>query len=286
MKNLISTLKEPFPYSGGDLGGRFKIIVGSGIFVALFLVVFQPFGAYEWKNPDKNFLLAGFGIVTAICLATSSFIFPRIYPGYFKEATWTIGKEILNTIFTILLISVGNYVYSISTLNSGYNFSWSQFSFMIWATFLVGLFPSVFITYFNYHRSVKKYSNPPEPFRNSETGGEKIPVQLIKISGEGQKDELEFFVSDFLMAEASGNYVEVFLKNGISVEKKLIRATLSRLQNEIPNPVARCHRSFLVNLNRVEKVSGNAQGYKLHLNFGGLSVPVGRNYSDIIRQKI
>lgn len=278
---IIKLLQEPFPSSDSDIKGRLRIIFGSGFFVSFFLIVFQPFGAHEWQNPNKNFLLAGFGMVTAICLSISLLLFPRLFTQYFREAYWTLGKEILNSVTTILLISLGNYTYSISTFDSDVQFSSSHLLFMVWATFLVGLFPSVFLTYFKYQQNHKKYSNPPVPVHyQSIEDLKKEPNHKISLRGDGQKEELDFMISDFLMAEASGNYVEIFLVTGQLVNKKLIRATMSRLERELPSPIIRCHRSFLANLNRVEKVSGNAQGYRLHFDFGDLSAPVGRNFSD------
>jgi DNA-binding LytR/AlgR family response regulator len=41
--------------------------------------------------------------------------------------------------------------------------------------------------------------------------------------------------------------------------------------------IYKTHRSYLVNLNYVEHVTGNAQGYKLHLNSHEEKIPVARN---------
>jgi len=39
-----------------------------------------------------------------------------------------------------------------------------------------------------------------------------------------------------------------------------------------------------VNLDKVEKITGNAQGYKLHLETPELFVPVARKYSEIVER--
>jgi DNA-binding LytR/AlgR family response regulator len=44
----------------------------------------------------------------------------------------------------------------------------------------------------------------------------------------------------------------------------------------------RCHRSYVVSRAAIERVSGNAQGYKLHLAAGQVVVPVARKYNDLL----
>jgi hypothetical protein len=48
----------------------------------------------------------------------------------------------------------------------------------------------------------------------------------------------------------------------------------------------RCHRTCLVNLYRVYKVSGNAQGYKLHVEGVEELSPVSRSLNEVIREKL
>lgn len=65
----------------------------------------------------------------------------------------------------------------------------------------------------------------------------------------------------------------------------MLRSSLSRLENQLEGQnIVRCHRSFIVNLDKVEKVTGNAQGYKLHLETPELVVPVARKYSEIVEK--
>ncbi len=65
-----------------------------------------------------------------------------------------------------------------------------------------------------------------------------------------------------------------------------MRASLSRLAGQAAEQGAqlvRVHRSYLVNLQRVARVSGNAQGYRLHLSAPDVEpVPVGRTYSEAV----
>jgi DNA-binding LytR/AlgR family response regulator len=48
----------------------------------------------------------------------------------------------------------------------------------------------------------------------------------------------------------------------------------------------RCHRAYIVNLAAVEHVSGNAQGYKLHLKDVAELIPVSRNLNSVLSSKL
>lgn len=281
--------QRPFPLPES---GRRRLILTflASVFVALFLIVFQPFGTYEWKHPHKFLLLSGFGLVTFIILLFDGFVIRRIFPDYYKEETWTTGKEILNELLVIMTISIGNYLYSLwinDNLAPG-NFHLLHFLYIVWTTFIIGLFPTVAITLYNQNRLYNKFKNPPQPLPVSDTSLKNDTVRSLDFRADNGKDGIELLVSDFLYAESADNYVEVFYRDESgNVDKHLLRASLSRLEKENPLPfLFRCHRSFWINLHQVEKVSGNAQGYRLHVKSTGQSVPVGRSVSDMVMQKL
>lgn len=62
LKKLAIFLRQPYPF-GGDFAQKILQNVAVGVFVALFLIVFQPFGTVQWEAPYKNLFLAGFGVV-------------------------------------------------------------------------------------------------------------------------------------------------------------------------------------------------------------------------------
>ena len=89
-----------------------------------------------------------------------------------------------------------------------------------------------------------------------------------------------------LMIASADNYVTVNWLKENRLEKTMLRIPLKKVEEQLsPLPgLFRCHRSYLVNLGMVEKVSGNSQGYKLHLPHIDAPVPVARSVSrDLIR---
>jgi DNA-binding LytR/AlgR family response regulator len=266
------------------------LILLASVFVALFLIVFQPFGTYEWKHPQKYLLLGGFGLVTFLILLFDGFVIRQIFSDYYKEESWTTAKEICNQLLIIMTISLGNYLYAlwIGDKLDPVNFHLKHFLYILWTTFIIGLFPSVAITLYNQNRLYNKFKNPPQPLPVPESSLQNDSVLSLDFKADNGKDSIRIPVSSFLFAEAADNYVDIFFLNeGGTVGKHLLRSSLSRLEKENPHPfLVRCHRSYWVNLHQIEKISGNAQGYRLHLLSTDLSVPVGRSMSERVMEQL
>jgi DNA-binding LytR/AlgR family response regulator len=132
-------------------------------------------------------------------------------------------------------------------------------------------------------------SAPGEPWlqeRVSTVRANDAPDTLITLIADNDKDKLILRSGNLLFIESSDNYCTIFhvKSNATGIgqpAKLLLRSSLSRLEGQINQPhIVRCHRSYIVNLDRIERVTGNAQGYKLHLLGGQFQVPVARRFND------
>jgi DNA-binding LytR/AlgR family response regulator len=89
--------------------------------------------------------------------------------------------------------------------------------------------------------------------------------QHITIPSDSDKEKLNVNIDELLYISASSNYIEVFWEENGEFKKKLLRNTLKKVQNLFTgyDEFFRCHRSTLVNLKKIETITGNSQGYKL-----------------------
>ena len=79
----------------------------------------------------------------------------------------------------------------------------------------------------------------------------------------------------------------VYFNSANSLDKKLIRTTLGRIEQTLNNPkLIRCHRSFIVNLNAIKHVSGNSRGLQLELTNMEVTVPVSRSYIKRVQKQL
>lgn len=195
-------------------------------------------------------------------------------------------------ILNILLIAVGNHLYLGWLLNRTLN-PHDLFG-MILITLIVGVFPTTGVVIAGYIRRLRAYRDmaatllPKGPFPASTPNNPKTLTEstqsLLTLLADNEKDTLTLTAVDLLYIESSDNYCTVYHLREGKLQKPLLRSSLSRMETQlVAQPrLVRCHRSFIVNLDQVERVTGNAQGYKLHLFDGQLEVPVARRYNETL----
>jgi len=116
---------------------------------------------------------------------------------------------------------------------------------------------------------------------------ENLPINnaAITIPSENGKDNFTIIKDDLLYICSLDNYVEIFYIQNNKVNTKLIRASLKNIADALSTEkdIFRTHKSYVVNLAKVISVSGNAQGYKLHLENIEELIPVSRSLNTIIK---
>ncbi|MGR3811076.1 LytR/AlgR family response regulator transcription factor [Jiulongibacter sp. NS-SX5] len=276
---LKKLIQQPYPFVDNDRSAP-EILLRSflvGMFIAAFLLIFQPFGISKWKTvaPDWYLYTMGFGVVTFVCLLIVRFGVIKLFPKFFNEKDWTIGREIFLNIGFLIFIAFGNFLYEVACITKDWKNH--QFLWNLLTVIAIGIFPIVFDVLSTYYRALKKY-RPLELFE-SEVAPQTTEIIL---TAENGTDQLKFNSDELLYIESADNYSKIVLTTKDPV---LLRGSLSRMTSQIlQDHIKRCHRSFVVNFDKVKKVTGNAQGYKLELKDSLEVIPVARKYSDLVNE--
>lgn len=271
-------LNEPYPVRERTIGQTIIHSVAEGAFLYAFFVLFQPFEMSQWHDENKYIKLFGFAVVTTLSTFTNREILPRIFPAFYKEQNWVVWKEIVSIFILLLTISLGNLVYG--NILFGWGFSLSMFFGSFASVMLIGIFPVTFWVMMDYNLKMRKFD---QNIVISHAEEKPRPLSAVRLVAENQKDFLEFNESQLLFIESSDNYSTVHLDDAGKLKKELLRSSLSRIETQLgSDKLVRCHRSYIVNLTKVEKVSGNAQGFKFHLGDFETPVPVARKYSYLV----
>jgi len=82
--------------------------------------------------------------------------------------------------------------------------------------------------------------------------------------------------------------VQVYYFENQVLRSRMLRSTLRKMEDALAAwpQFFRCHRTYLVNFDTIEKVSGNAQGYRLHLRDLEETIPVSRNLNETVRGRL
>ncbi|MCF8277796.1 MAG: LytTR family transcriptional regulator [Flavobacteriales bacterium] len=280
---MFQKLKQPFP-DKAELKQSLITIFWVGVFVGLFLFLIRPF-SIEGPWADLAWASAGFGAVTVVFgwmfeLATR-FIFKIETHG----PSWTLGKWMFTSIILVVWIALGNFLFV--NFLSGWN-AMGYFSFvrMIGYTSLIGIFPVALSGVLIQLRATQKNEESALDISEHLHSDKEVENQQTIVLEAENGQQLGLKTMDVCYIEAMQNYVTVwFLKDG-KLSKEMLRATIASVEEKFAGTdVIRCHRSYLVNVDRIETVYGNAQGLKLKLrDVGVVEVPVSRSYIPKVRE--
>lgn len=110
-----------------------------------------------------------------------------------------------------------------------------------------------------------------------------LSLHKVCLLSDTGNDILEVFPQEILLIKSSGNYMEVFyLKEG-KVSRYILRSTLEKVtkQLDLYPFLFKCHRSYLINTDRIEKVRGNKRGYTITVSGLQEAIPVSRSKIDL-----
>ena len=278
-------LANPYPLNE-SLKARVQKCFLFGLFVFVFLYVFRPFEISGLKN-YLLFVSIGYGLVcTGMMFLLNVLLFNAI-PGYFSESQWTIKREIVWSVINLLSVGSANLVYS--NLIGIADFQLQSLLMFLTYTLAVGIFPITALVIINYTRWNNKYETESAVLNPIIEAESQLIIpeinENVNFYAENGSMELEILPSQFLFAKADDNYVELyFLKDGIK-DRKVLRNSLKNIHAFLPphENFYRCHKSFVINLDQVNHISGNAQGYKFHLKNAQELIPVSRSNNDFVK---
>jgi hypothetical protein len=254
-----------------------------GLFVFAFLVLFQPFGINTYPGNIVGFT-AGYGLVTTVCMLALNNLLPWIFSGSFDESRWTVGREMVWTLVNVLVIALGNILYTAWAIHM--RISLPNALVFLGYTLSLAIFPVLGGILFRERHLRHRYEVDSEHI-NAEIRPQSTAdtVQEVIIPSQNQEESFAIRPSALLFVKSDENYCDVHFWEGTTVQRRVVRSPLSAIEEAFSGyPAAlRCHRSYVVNLHSVGRLSGNAQGFRLHLEGWPESIPVSRKLNGTIR---
>ncbi len=149
-------------------------------------------------------------------------------------------------------------------------------------TISIGIFPILGLLFFT-ERTLSKRNIKRAQLLSKQlpqiTVEEPITLQIQEESVKASSIVMQ--LSDFVYAQSEGNYVTIYhLEDGALVQK-LIRLSLKQLEIQLENlsQIKRCHRSYLINIQHIITIKGNARSLTIQLDKVSENIPVSRSFS-------
>ncbi len=249
----------------------------SSLFIYVFLIVFQPFGIVDIKFYKPIFVF-GYSAIVFFITGISFFLTPILYRNVADN--WTIKKNISLIICQLVLVSILNWFYTATIGKEIVSRDISLFRFVIY-TVSIGFIPIIL-----YLLIIEKFLSQKKELEsikiteelNKQRQSIKTNDKIIVIGNKAEAISIKN--SSLLCAKSEGNYCEVYFLNKDKLDKKIIRYPLHKInkETEIFPSIKQVHRSYVVNFNHVNKVTGNARSYNLSIPFLEFTIPVSRNF--------
>ncbi|HEY5750600.1 MAG TPA: LytTR family DNA-binding domain-containing protein [Chryseolinea sp.] len=284
-------LNSPFPFYLNDERKNVIFILFVSLFVVFFLQVYHTSHHQHVLTLGHKFL---FGGVTFVVLFFNILVLPRLFPQTFDTSQWTIKKYILLTLWHCVVIGAASALIEKLFLFQEMPF-WDLVVGANRQVAQTGVITITIMTLFLKNNVLKQ--NLRSATQANRELNEIKTLKRENHAANGQNhhltlhsetsETLSFHLPDLLFIEADDNYSTVVWKDSKGMHKKLLRANLKSMEGQINNDFAiRCHRSYLVNVNAIANISGNANGYKLQILDTDISIPVSRTKGKEVIERI
>lgn len=238
------------------------ICLGFGI---IFTNLFIPFNVNQWEKDtgiDQFLRLTGYSFIIASSLIFTQFAIRRL----FKVLTFKVWRFILwflGEVVFISLIYLLVYKDNLSSLWEFFKFSFQHTLLGISVPYLLALIILALIQ----SRNLKP-----------EISVDK--TDLIGFPDEKGVVKISLLFSNILYIESADNYIEVYYLDENLVKSTLIRNTLKTIETNFKNTsLKRCHRSFIVNIDKIKLAEKKSGKLVLHIINVKTVIPVSRNYT-------
>jgi len=234
----------------------FSLIVG--VWLVIFLVLIAPFDTSDLSFKVRLVLLPPYGLIFSMVYMIGIVIQQWLYHKYQR---WTLGYELIVLGIIYVLGILGCYAYYKTGIING-TYSFVRFTLEVYFPILTII--STILLFGRWYIS-----------RPSKTKSEKIVVR-----GDSKMEVLQVDPSAILAASSAQNYVEVYYLQGDVQQSQVLRKTLKKVQEELPQLV-QVHRSHLINPNHFVQWKGHQ-----YILVGTLEIPVSKKYKAVINALI
>jgi hypothetical protein len=280
IKAQMIDFKKPIPPYLNEKQNIIRLILFTSLFALVFINVYSPFGADRWYNLTKLefFTYSSLTILIGVLVVVISRIIMYHISKKGPINIWQYLLWILAEIFFMALtyalfeklILKDARLFTDLVRNSSRN------------TAMVLLLPySILWLYFSWQDKKEQIERLAEFPAFSENTRNMIPFY-------DDKGILKFSLKkeNLLYLESAENYVNICYLNKGKVSKYLLRDTLKKMEENLSgSEIIRCHRSYIVNFEKIKVIRKDRDGLKLEFDNPSVTdIPVSKTYVNAVMQ--
>lgn len=243
-------------------GNLVRLVLFTAIFALAFINIYDPFSveSYLELSGIRLFLYSSFVILTGMLVVVISRVIMYFYSKIKRLNYW---QYILWVFAEILVMAFVYSIYVKFILADGRDFM-ELFNVTMKNTLLVILLPYtilwLFFSWQDKSLKLQALEEKDEPSPKTKSG-------MIPFRDEKGTLRLSVQQQDLLYLEAADNYVSIYFIQHNNVQKFMVRNSMNAYEEQFRDSrIIRCHRSYMVNLDKVRIIRKEQDG--LHLELG------------------
>lgn len=285
---MFENLNQPYKFNNNFKHNARTILLVSMGFILIVLYI-QPLGINFLKSEHDGYFVLGAGFLTAATLFLNTLILPGLFPRLFNPEKWTIRKEIIWNSWMFANL------FSLFTMMAWLAKTISYTDLPFFRTGALSLLPLILFNLISYNLSLKmkvvEMIDSGKSWLKEEMNAFQGPVEQesVHLVAENKKQAFAEEVERVILIHSSGNYVEIYwIDRKLAVRKRLFRQSFSNVEKALisSDVMQKCHRCWMVNINKIKKLKRNASGYHLEMDCLDFTIPVSRNWISLFKEKL
>jgi hypothetical protein len=261
-------------------------LIISVLYALVFLVIYSPYSDTAWfglAKSDSFLLTTTFVVASVLFLVISRMLMifssknNTVKMTYFKYSLWLLGEIILIGVFHAILSIVYVELTEFSV------------SFIVTKSILITLLAlgvpyvvsAMWIT-INDMRNTLLITDT----NNIATDGEAIAqnIDIINIADNKGVLKLSIKLDNLYYIKAEDNYTIVNYTKNVLLNRYMIRCKIQTIEDNFSNtPLMRCHRTYIVNTQKIKVLRHESDGFYMDFDFDGIDpIPVSKTYSEAV----
>lgn len=251
-------------------------IIFTVLFAYSFILIYHPFGSENWFeiNTGQFAFYVGFVVVLGMLVVIISRV---IMTQLRKRWPVTIAGYALMIALEVLAMT-GFYMMIQKVFMKDQRFWFEVYYTAILNAMLILLIPYLisllYFAWLDKKQNLEKLMVEKQP--------EPAPPRFVNFNDENGETKLTIQLDDLLYLEASENYVTIHYLDHTQPDRMLLRNSMKQMEEQLSGyPIIRCHRSYMVNLNRIKLAKKTKSGMVVELLASvPIRLPVSETYKD------
>lgn len=279
-------LNQKIPGYITDKKNIVRLILFTAIFALIFINIYSPFEVNTWiysaaerfniQNLDLLlFISSSIIILTGVLVVVISRII--LYQANKRGANITIGRFFIWIAVEIFAMSMFYALYEKLFLSDPRKFL-DAFKVSAQNTALILLLPYsvawLYLSWIDRSKLLERLREKGDTLSDT--------PDMVTFHDEKGTMRLSLKLTDLLFIQAADNYVTIVYNHNNKQAKYMLRSSLKLIETELKSlPLIRCHRSYMVNFEKVKIIRREKDGLKIELDsIPSSEIPISKTYME------